>query len=140
MENRFFRTLQKYKYLCKYCNGKCRKNKNELAISTKIACIERLVENDVFCISSSFSKELLEETRKWVKKRNKMMHELLSLETYRDTDENFENLSSEGKELLDQLYSACTLFREKFYAEDYEFVFPESAMEGCSCKPKIKKT
>lgn len=35
MENRFYRTIQKYKKLCKYCTGKCKKNKNELAISTK---------------------------------------------------------------------------------------------------------
>lgn len=55
IENRFFRTLQKYKEYCKYCKGKCRKNKNELAISTKIACIKRLVEANVTCMSESFS-------------------------------------------------------------------------------------
>lgn len=38
MENRFFRVLQKFKRQCKYCRGKCKKNKNELALSTKIAC------------------------------------------------------------------------------------------------------
>ena len=34
IENRFFRILQKYKNQCKYSNGKCKINKNELAIST----------------------------------------------------------------------------------------------------------
>jgi hypothetical protein len=136
IENRFFRTLQKYKKQCKYCSGKCKKNKNELAISTKIACVKRLLENNVNCISESFTPELLENTRLWVKNRNNMMHDLLSLETYQDMDERFKISSIEGKELLDQLYNACTLFREKFYTDGYEFVFPEVAMEGCICKPR----
>ena len=136
IENRFFRTLQKYKKQCKYCSGKCKKNKNELAISTKIACVKRLLENNVNCISESFTPELLENTRLWVKNRNNMMHDLLSLETYQDMDERFKISSIEGKELLDQLYNACTLFREKFYTDGDEFVFPEVAMERCICKPR----
>lgn len=136
MENRFFRTLQKYKKQCKYCNGKCKKNKNELAISTKIDCVRRLVENNVSCISESFTTELLENIKLWVKNRNNMMHDLLSLETYQDMDNRFKTSSIKGKALLDQLYFACTLFRKKFYADDYEFVFPEIAMDGCSCKPR----
>ncbi len=136
MENRFFRTLQKYKKQCKYCSGKCKKNKNELAISTKIACIRRLLENNVTCISESFTYELLENTRLWVKSRNDMMHDLLSLETYQDMDERFKVSAIKGKELLDQLYAACTSFREKFYSDGYVFVFPEVAMEGCNCKPR----
>lgn len=136
MENRFFRTLQKYKKQCKYCIGKCKKNKNDLALKTKINCVQRLFENNVTCISDSFSHDLLENTKKWVKNRNELMHDLLSLESYQDMDESFKKSSIEGKELLDQLYEACTLFRSKFYEEDYEFIFPEIAMEGCSCKPK----
>lgn len=138
MENRFFRTLQKYKKQCKYCKGKCNKNKNELAISTKIACVKRLIENDVTCFSESFSKDLLESIRIWVKSRNTLMHDLLSLETYQDMDAQFKTLSESGKELLDELYASCTIFRSKFFAEGYEFVFPETAMEGCSCKPRSK--
>ena len=63
MENCFFRTLQKYKKLCKYCTDKCKKNKNELAISTKIACVKRLLDNNVAYISEFFSADLLEEIR-----------------------------------------------------------------------------
>lgn len=136
MENRFFRTLQKYKKQCKYCSGKCKKNKNELAISTKIACVKRLAEENVSCISDSFSLELLENIRVWVKARNTMMHDLLSLDAYQDMDENFKQSSITGKQLLDELYTACTSFRAKYYEEGYTFVFPESAMEGCSCKPR----
>lgn len=136
MENRFYRTIQKYKRQCKYCTGKCKKNKNELAISTKIACVKRLMDNNVTCISESFSDDLLEKTRLWVKNRNTMMHDLLSLETYQNMDEKFKTSSIEGKKLLNELYSACTLFRRKFYEDGYEFIFPESAMDECSCKPR----
>lgn len=136
IENRFFRTLQKYKEYCKYCKGKCRKNKNELAISTKIACIKRLVEANVTCMSESFSIELLEKTRLWIKNRNNMMHDLLSLESYQNMDEGFKELATNGQDILNDLYSACTIFRSKFFANDYNFVFPNEAMEGCSCKAR----
>ena len=54
-------------------------------------------------------------------------------------DEEFKQSATSGKAILDKLYAACTAFREKFYTEDYIFVFPDAAMEGCSCKPKSKK-
>ena len=133
IENRFFRILQKYKNQCKYSNGKCKKNKNELAISTKLSCVERLVENNVSCISSSFSLKQLKEIRLWIKKRNDMMRDLLSLETYKNMDEDFKTLAIEGEEILRGLYNSCTNFRSKFYSEEYTFVFPEKAMEACPC-------
>lgn len=138
MENRFFRTLKKYKNQCKYCTGKCRKNKNELAISTKIACVKRLAENNVSCISNAFPIELLEKTRLWVKARNTMMHDLLSLDTYKDMDEQFKISSIEGKKLLEELYTACTTFRSLYYSDGYVFTFPEAAMEACPCNRQVQ--
>lgn len=35
LENRYYRVLGKYKKNCKYCTGKCKSNKNELALRTK---------------------------------------------------------------------------------------------------------
>lgn len=136
MENRFFRVLQKFKRQCKYCRGKCKKNKNELALSTKIACVERLCKEDVECISASFSPEQLEKIKLWVKKRNRLMHDLLSLETYKNVDDDFMDSSIEGQKLLSDLYDSCTNFRNIFYADDYEFVFPEAALENCVCAKK----
>ena len=133
MENRFFRVLTKFKRSCKYCKGKCKKNKNELALSTKIACVKRLCESNVECISASFTLDQLEEIRQWVKKRNKMMHDLLSLETYKNIDDDFKKSSIEGQKLLTDLYDSCTNFRKIFYSDGYEFVFPEAAMDACRC-------
>ena len=133
MENRFFRVLKKYKNQCKYCKGKCKKNKNELAISTKVACVKRLCEANVSCLADSFGIEFLEEIKNWIKKRNKMMHDLLSLDSYKESDDEFMQSALDGQILLGRLYTACTNFRNKFYADNYTFVFPESAMEGCPC-------
>ena len=140
MENRFFRTLQKYKKICMFCKGnsKCASNKNDLAISTKNSCIKRLVEEGVPAVANNFSIELLEEIRLWVKKRNELMHKLLSVEAYMSTDDEFESSALKGKELLDRLYAACTGFRADFYAEDYEFFFPEKAMRACPCNPTLR--
>lgn len=138
MENRFFRTLQKYKSTCTYCTGtsKCKKNSNQLALNTKIDCIKRLKEQNVTCIAESFDSKLLNNIKNWVKKRNKLMHDLLALETYNNIDAEFEKSANEGLVLLNELYDSCTKFRAKFYAEGYEFKFPIEAMKGCNCKPK----
>ena len=62
-----------------------------------------------------------------------MMHDLLSLETYKNMDEDFKTLAIEGEKILRGLYNSCTNFRSKFYSEEYTFVFPEKAMEACPC-------
>ena len=64
------------------------------------------------------------------------MHNLLQLEYYENMDAEFKKIALDGKALLDQTYASCTKFRKEFYADEYEFVFPESAMERCSCKPR----
>lgn len=135
-ENRYFRTVEKIKADCKYSGGKCKKSRNELALRTKVRCIQRLAEENCTCFSNAFSDELFEETLVWVKKRNDMMHNLLKLEEYQDMDDQFEENAKEGYALLQQTYVACTKFRKLFYAEDYVFKFPEVAMEKCSCKPR----
>lgn len=143
LENRFFRVLDKYKRECKYCRkgGKCRKGSNQLAISTKVSCVERLCNAGVECISASFSSELFDEVKAWIKLRNNLMHNLLSLEHYEDHfDKDFENLALSGKRIVEDVYEACAKFREAFFQPDYEFVFPESCMEECSCKPRKQKT
>lgn len=140
LENRFFRILQKYKANCRYCTGKCKKNRNELALSTKLSCVKRLCENDVPCISNSFSLAQLEEIRIWVKKRNHMMHDLLSLDTYENTDEDFKASAIEGQTILTNLYASCTRFRHEFYSDKCEFTFPEKAMEDCPCNRNNKES
>lgn len=136
-ENRYFRTAEKIKSQCKYSGRKCKKSLNELALRTKITCIQRFV-NDATrtCFANNFPNELLDETKKWIKSRNNLMHNLLQLEYYKDMDSEFERIAKSGNELLNQTYACCTKFRKDFYADEYAFVFPESAMECCSCRPK----
>lgn len=143
LENRYFRTLKKFKKKCKYCKkgGKCRSNSNQLALSTKIDCVSRLLDAGVSSISDSFDKGLIQRTKEWVKRRNKLTHNLLSLENYQQIfDEKFNDLAEEGKTLLQETYVSCTSFRDKFYTEGYEFVFPESCMEGCPCARNVKSS
>ena len=136
-ENRYFRTVAKIKDQCKYSGGKCKKASNELALCTKINCIERIVKDSTCtCFANNFSIELLESTKKWVKDRNKLMHDLLQLEYYEDMDKLFEEIAVRGKELLLKTYGCCTAFRKDFYEEGYVFTFPVGAMESCSCKPR----
>lgn len=139
MENRFFRVLCKFKNQCVYSDGKCGKSKNELAISTKISCVRRMCQNNVICISNAFTIEQLDNISKWIKQRNRMMHDLLSLDTYEETDEEFELSALEGKVFLDELYESCTEFRKIFFSQDYIFEFPKAAMDGCNCRKSKKR-
>lgn len=139
LENRFFRVLDKFKRKCKYCisGGKCRKSNNQLAISTKVNCVERLHDAGVECISDSFSSDIFNEVRAWIKLRNQLMHNLLSLEHYEDHfDRDFKELAMNGKRIVEDVYEACTKFRAEYFRSDYVFEFPESCMEQCPCKPR----
>lgn len=141
-ENRYFRTVQKYRLECKYCRSKSKcnkKEKNGLALLTKVGCVQRLFDAGVTCITGAFNQELFEETTKWVKKRNDMMHDLLSLEYYENTDALFKESAEKGLNLLNKTYECCTKFRALFFAEDYKFVMPDEAAEKCPCKPKEGK-
>lgn len=141
-ENRYFRTIQKYKSECKYCRSrsKCNhKKKNELALSTKIGCVQRLFDSGVTCITGAFPSEIFEQTTAWVKNRNDLMHDLLSLEYYENTDELFQKSAEDGLDLLNRTYESCTKFRKLFYAENYEFKMPDEAADKCPCKPRPKE-
>lgn len=138
-ENRYYRMVEKIRDSCKYCRSKSKcnkKGKNELALVTKVKCIQRLYEQDVPCIKNAFRNELFSETITWIDKRNNLMHELLSLEFYQNTDERFKQSAKEGLKLLNETYTSCTEFRRLFYNKKYNFVFPELAMDKCSCKPR----
>ena len=140
-ENRYFRTIEKIKKFCKHSGGRCKKATNELALSTKISCIQRLsADASCTCFSNNFPVDLLDETKAWVKNRNTLMHNLLQLDYYETMDNEFKESAETGRDLLLQTYECCTNFRRDFYSENYVFVFPESAMEGCCCKPQKKKT
>ena len=136
-ENRYFRTIEKIKSQCKYSGRKCKKASNELALSTKISCIKRLSEDSsCTCFSNNFPAQLLDDTKLWVKERNRLIHNLLQLEYYENMDAEFEECAIKGQALLQRTYDCCTRFRKDFYTEGYVFAFPASAMEGCSCKPR----
>lgn len=137
----FFRVLDKYKRDCKYCikGGKCRKSTNQLALSTKVACVERLFKANVECVSSSFEQSIFDEIRQWAKRRNCLMHNLLALSEYeKHFDNDFKELSEEGVVLLKRVYDACTAFRKIFFSDKYAFEFPEECMDACVCKPRDK--
>ena len=139
LENRYFRTVEKIKSQCAYSKGNCKKKDNRLALSTKVKCIQRLSNLGCECFSISFSDELFEKTKKWIKKRNILMHNLLQLDYYENMDKEFEKISNEGLQILNDTYASCTKFREKFYDEKYTFVFPKEAMEACYCNSDNKK-
>ena len=139
-ENRYFRTIEKLKKQCKYSGGKCKKPNNELALRTKIRCLQRLHTAKIQCIYEAFDHTLFDKTLEWVKNRNILMHNLLKLEDYTNVDLLFKQCSLDGRELLRMTYESTTKFRSIFYSKNHEFNFPVIAMEGCSCKPQKQQS
>ncbi len=139
LENRYFRTIEKIKGQCIYGEKSCKKPDNRLSITTKINCVQNLCEAKCECFSKSFPEELLKETKKWILKRNRLMHNLLQLDYYENMDNDFKRVSIEGMEILKDTYKACTEFRKNFYNSNYEFKFPKEVMEKCRCNPKENK-
>ncbi len=135
-ENRYFRTVEKVKKECRYSKGRCKKPKNEMALATKVRCIQHLAEANCECFRKAFADELFNQTLIWIKKRNNLMHNLLQLEEYEDMYNQFKESSEEGFTLLQETYKSCTEFRKIYYSDNYVFEFPEEAMEKCNCKPK----
>lgn len=135
LENRYFRTVKKLKRFCDASSKseQCKSEKNKIALSTKIHCIKRLYDNNVSCIHDTFEEKLFDDTINWIKKRNELMHNLLSLEEYKNCNEEFKKCAKDGKRLLTKTYTACTAFRKEFYDKNYKFEFPERAMKECRC-------
>lgn len=136
LENRYFRTIEKLKQQCNYSNRKCKSDDNQLALTTKIGCLQRLYTAECSCIKEAFDSALFDETKRWVKSRNILVHNLLRLEFYESMDENFKVCALQGRDLVERTYKCCTKFRKLFYDEKYNFSFPEEAMEKCPCKPR----
>ena len=119
---------------------KCKKPNNELALRTKIRCLQRLHTAKIQCIYEAFDHTLFDKTLEWVKNRNILMHNLFKLEDYTNVDLLFKQCSLDGRELLRMTYESTTKFRSIFYSKNHEFNFPVIAMEGCSCKPQKQQS
>ena len=126
-ESRITRTLEKVSALCD--GQKCCQNPR-VGIATRIACLKRL-KNVSYAGTENFDKQLLGEILSWCRKRNTLVHALVTLNNYYGMDAKFLNLAKEGRPLVEKLYSQTTDFRNEYYKLSEMPPFPKEICNKC---------
>lgn len=126
-ESRITRSLDKISVACS--DRKCFENKR-IGIVTKIDCLMRLSRQQYFA-TEAFDRKLLREVKAWCKKRNVLVHELVTLNNYEGMDIRFLELAKEGQKLLQQLYAQTTEFRNHYYEIASAPPFPQNVINKC---------
>lgn len=135
-EQRIARIISKHILKCP--KGKRGENEKPVGIATKILCLKKLTKLE-YGPYRDFDGELLNKIDKWCKKRNTLIHGLVSLEHYKKYDTEFRELASTGVPLVKQLYQEASKIRE-WCRDDNSFEkFPEikcRCEHRCICEEK----
>lgn len=126
-ESRITRTLEKVSGLCP--GQKCYQNP-KVGIKRKIECLKRLRKLNYAGIEH-FDNNTLGQIIEWCRERNKLVHDLVTLNNYYGMDQKFLDLAKKGKPLVEKLYGETTGFRNEYYKLPTLPDFPTSASEKC---------
>lgn len=131
IEQRINRLISKYIDKCML--AKERVDNKSVAISTRIICIKKLITVKYYGFDM-FEVDLMDRITAWCDKRNDLVHGLVSLDHYREFDNEFEDLAVKGVPLVFELYEACSDYRDQWYqATEPDSKFP---IKNCKCKKK----
>lgn len=135
-ESRITRTLEKVSVNCS--KRACYKN-YKAGIRSRIECLQRL-QKQGYAGTEAFDNQLLGDIKAWCRKRDILVHALVTLNNYSGMDEKFLDIAKDGKPLVEQLYYQTTKFRNTYYKIESMPEFPEKAEEKCRLKKKESKT
>ena len=128
-EQRINRLIQKF---IDECPVPPRDDDKTVAITTRIQCIKKLVENK-YGGFAGFDSGLLDEILVWCDRRNDLCHALVDLTKYKEYDKLFSDLCNDGVPLVTRLYSEATKIREWYKNNN---TWPEFPNSKCRCKNK----
>lgn len=134
-ESRVNRTMEK---ICPSCTKPPRLDGRHIGISTKLACLNRLRQSGYPLFDGADLTEVI-DIKAWCKERNKLIHELVSLNRYEKSDYEFKNLAKRGVDLVERLYSSITTVRNNFYESDVIPAFEEGVVDKCNLKSRCIK-
>lgn len=134
-ESRVNRIFEK---ICVGCSKGKRTDGRHVGINTKIECCARLIRNGYAPLQKE-NVDLVNTVKGWCKERNSLIHSLVSIETYDETDKKFESLAKRGKKLVEQMYSVGKDVREYYYNVDDIPVFDQAVVNKCKLATKCIK-
>lgn len=126
MEQRITRMIEKH---ISHCPKNPRSNRTLAGISTRLECLKKLI-NKKYGAYANVDHELIVQIKHWCKERNILVHALLSLNTYKDYDEEFKRLAECGYPLVKKLYVEAGKVRDWSRENEFE-TFPKIK---CRCK------
>lgn len=126
-EQRVSRLIAKY---IDKCTIPAREDDRTCSISVRIRCIKELI-NSQYGAFDGFNLKIMTKIEKWCKKRNALVHGLISLKHYKEYDKEFKDLAEEGVPLVFELYDACTDFRNRWYESEVQL--EEFPKKTCQC-------
>lgn len=127
IEQRVSRLIMKHIDMCPM--KKREKDAPPVSISTRIHCIEKLIENK-YGGYAQMDWTLFDDMKKWCDRRNTLVHGLVSLEHYKKYDEEFKMLAKDGVPIIKKLYEESNEYRKWYYASDKLDEFPRFK---CKC-------
>lgn len=134
-ESRIGRTLNKLSEKCP-----CRKcqNNNKVGITTRVECVKRCSQNS-YRGAENFDTKLLGKIKGWLKTRNIYMHNLVSLENYKNKDIQFKELALDGYNYVTELYKETTMFRKEYYKVNKKKKFDDIVLSKCKLAKNKKE-
>lgn len=126
-EQRTDRIIQKH--ISKCPKLKRQPNEKPVGISTKLKCIQKLVKTKYF-IYAQLDRELFKQIENWCKRRNTLIHGLVSLEHYKHFDKEFKKMAEDGAPLAHRIYDEAKKVRDWCNADNHFGQFPDTK---CRC-------
>ena len=110
-EQRVNRLLEKN---IQYCQKEKKEKGRPASISTRITCIIHLIENKYNGLEN-LNKRLFNDILVWCDKRNNLVHDLVKLDRYKNYDNEFYELATNGIELVKKMYDEISKYRKLWY-------------------------
>ncbi|MCI8468836.1 MAG: hypothetical protein HFJ75_05020 [Eggerthellaceae bacterium] len=114
-ENRFDRIISKIAQGCP--KAPRAENARPTGITTKIECLIRLSKRE-YPLVKDVKPDTLRSVKRWCKERNKLVHQLVTLDQYDDVDSQFQKLAEESADLVDLVYQIGAIVRDNYYDAD----------------------
>lgn len=133
LESRVGRMIEK---VIEGCPKGPRNNTRAVGITTKVECLSRLAVNGHPFFDRN-DQGSLGQVKEWIKRRNRLVHKLVTLEEYRASASEFEKLANDGLRHVRRAYSIAAKVRSRFYDTEVITPFDDSK---CQCKVRCLRT
>lgn len=116
-----------------YCSKKAKKKGRPASISARINCIINLIEKKYNGLDN-LNKELFNDILKWCDKRNNLVHDLVKLDRYKNYNDEFHDLATNGISLVEKMYEEISKYRKLWY----KMPEPITSFPNFDCKCNTK--